>query len=125
MTHSFYNCMLVAAGGAAGAVCRYLMGFMPFKQYAQYPINTLIVNIIGTFLIGFISSCAHRHADADPRWILFLQIGFCGGFTTLSSVTLEFLELNNMGQYVTAVAYYAATIILCAFATWGGVASGR
>lgn len=115
------NCILVAVGGAVGAVSRYLMGFLPFKNGFCFPVNTLIVNLLGTFCIGLIAGYLHKHGSLDSRWILLLQTGFCGGFTTLSSVTLDVVNMHSSEQFFAATMYYVGTMVLCLGTTWLGL----
>ena len=115
------NCLIVAVGGSLGAVSRYLMGFLPLKAHFSFPVNTLIVNLLGTFLIGIIAGEVQRHGEWDPRWMLLWQVGFCGGFTTLSSVTLDIINMNSAGQFCHACLYYVGTMVLCLLTTWLGL----
>ena len=82
------ECIIVGMGGFIGAVCRYLVGLLPVKESFVFPIKTFGINIIGCFLIGIITALALKNSALDPRWILFLKVGICGGFTTFSSFAL-------------------------------------
>ena len=68
--------ILVAAGGAAGAVCRYLVSLVPVK--ADFPVMTFVTNLAGAFLIGLIVGLAANRWSESPRLVLFLKTGFCG-----------------------------------------------
>ena len=83
--------ILVAAGGAAGAVCRYLVSLVPVK--ADFPVMTFVTNLAGAFLIGLIVGLAANRWSESPRLVLFLKTGFCGGFTTFSTFSLETVQL--------------------------------
>ena len=74
------ECIIVGMGGFIGAVCRYLVGLLPVKESFVFPIKTFGINIIGCFLIGIIAALALKNSALDPRWILFLKVGICGGF---------------------------------------------
>ena len=113
------NCIFVGLGGFLGACGRYWMGSIPFYQSMPFPIGTLIINLIGAFFIGCI-------AGAVPLgWIstkqqLFLQTGFCGGFTTFSTFSLETLTLLDQGRWGTAGIYICFSVCLCLFGVWCG-----
>ena len=87
------NLFAVGVGGALGAVCRYLIGQMISKLGNGFPLGTFAVNIIGCFAIGLIVGFVGKHNDFDPGFVLFLQTGICGGFTTFSTLSLESLIL--------------------------------
>ncbi|MDE7228916.1 MAG: fluoride efflux transporter CrcB [Oscillospiraceae bacterium] len=98
------NCCVVGAGGFVGAVLRYLLGLVPIK--------TLVVNIIGCFVIGIIAGLAEKPLAEYPRLVLFLKVGICGGFTTFSSFALETGDLMSGGRYAAAAAYALASAVL-------------
>lgn len=76
------NCIIVGIGGAAGAVLRYLIGLVPIGKGGSFPVSTFLINIAGALAIGIIAALALRHDSPDPKLVLFLQTGICGGFTT-------------------------------------------
>lgn len=104
------DCFAVAAGGAIGAVCRYLIGKLPIGSSDGFPIKTFIVNIIGCFLIGFVAALALKQFEDSPRLVLFLKVGICGGFTTFSSFALETGRLMENGAYLTAAIYVILSV---------------
>lgn len=104
------NCLAVGAGGFIGAVLRYLITLLPLKT--EFPLKTLAVNMIGCFAIGIIAGLAENRLAEDPRLILFLKVGICGGFTTFSSFALETDGLISNGRYMAAGAYAAASVLL-------------
>ena len=83
------NCLAVGLGGFVGAVCRYLLGLIPLRNGHGFPVTTMIVNVLGAFAIGCIVGLVAKHTDLDPRVVLFLKTGICGGFTTFSTFALE------------------------------------
>ena len=107
------DCLCVGFGGAAGAISRYLLGFLPFKPDNGFPLITMMINIAGAFVIGAITILASRHMITDPRMILFLKVGLCGGFTTFSSFSLETLGLLQNGEAVLATVYALLSVVLC------------
>ena len=114
------NCFVVGVGGFVGAVCRYLMGMIPMKNPENFPVTTLLVNIIGAFVIGCIVSVAAKHGKADPRLILFLKTGLCGGFTTFSTFALETTDLLGSGKLAVAAAYVLLSLVLGVAAVFAG-----
>ena len=79
------ECIVVGAGGFIGAVCRYLIGLIPVNENLAFPVKTFAINILGSFVIGLIAGLALKNNALNPRVVLFLKVGICGGFTTFSS----------------------------------------
>ncbi|MCR5600384.1 MAG: fluoride efflux transporter CrcB [Ruminococcus sp.] len=104
------DCLAVAAGGAIGAVCRFLIGKLPIGSTDGFPIKTFIVNIVGCFMIGLAAALTLKQFSDSPRLVLFLKVGICGGFTTFSSFALETGELMEKGSYITASAYVILSV---------------
>lgn len=98
------QCLIVAAGGAAGAVLRYLMGLLPMNPENGFPFKTFLINVIGAFVIGLVAAAATKNS-LNPRLVLFLKVGICGGFTTFSSFALETEALMAKGQNGVASLY--------------------
>jgi fluoride exporter len=104
----YKNILCVAAGGAFGSVLRYGISLVPVK--ADIPLQTFITNIAGALLIGFITAFAVLRAEQTgsripARLLLLLKTGFCGGFTTFSTFSLETLSLFEKGHAATGTAY--------------------
>ena len=95
--------LFVALGGAAGAVSRYAISLIPVKS--GFPILTLITNIIGAVLIGFIAGIVGSKNEISKNTILFWKTGVCGGFTTFSTFSLEAYNLFENGKHVMGVLY--------------------
>ena len=104
------DCLIVAAGGAIGAVCRFLIGKLPIDSSDGFPMKTFIVNVFGCFLIGLVAALALKQFSAPPKLVLFLKVGICGGFTTFSSFALETSGLMEKGSYITAASYIILSI---------------
>ena len=109
------NLLAVGLGGALGAVCRYLIGLVIPKLDSGFPLATFAVNLIGCFVIGLIVGILGKHGNLEPRLVLFLQTGICGGFTTFSTFSLETLTLLEEGRYTAAVLYIVLSIALGLF----------
>lgn len=107
------NCLAVGAGGFLGAILRYLIGLAPIRESTAFPVNTLLVNVLGAFAIGCVTVFALQHADADPRLVLFLKTGICGGFTTFSTFALETSDLMKNGMPGMALLYVLLSVLLC------------
>jgi CrcB protein len=116
----------VAFGGALGSVARFALGnAMTVALGAQFPWGTLLINIIGSFVISFVGmltgNAARFPLPYEAR--IFVTVGICGGFTTFSTFSLQTVELVRAGQPGRAAAYAVASGILCIAACALGVAS--
>jgi CrcB protein len=102
--------MLVGAGGLLGSVARYSATLI-FSPYAPgFPFSTFAVNIIGSFLIGFLGELAVASTLVSPEARLFFVTGFCGGFTTFSAYMFESTALMKDGQIFYASIYLVGSI---------------
>ena len=104
----------VGAGGFLGAVCRYLLGLIPWQ--GEFPLITFIINFTGAVIIGFVAEFMFQRAgDYNANLMLFLRTGFCGGYTTLSALGVETITLFQKGSYLLGGAYalgsLAATLV--------------
>ena len=106
------ECLFVGVGGFIGSVCRYLIGLIPVSPSNGFPVKTLAINIIGAFAIGLIAAAAAKNADMDPRLVLLLKTGVCGGFTTFSTFALEISDLMRSGSWGAAIAYMLISLVL-------------
>jgi len=107
------NCLYVGAGGMLGAVIRYLLSLLPVKADNGFPVITFMINIIGSFCIGLIIALTGKHVNVNPRLILFLKVGLCGGFTTFSTFSIEALQLIQNGKYLVSFLYMILSVALC------------
>lgn len=114
--------LLVGAGGFAGSVARFLSQQLALKYYpSSFPWGTLLVNIIGCFLIGLIYALAEKGTLLSPEVRLLLATGFCGGFTTFSSFAYENIALMRDGQWMYAFFYIVASVIVGLVAAYLGL----
>ena len=105
--------LLVAAGGAAGSVCRHLVGLAALRLLgAGFPWGTLAVNVAGSFAMGVFIGLLALRFQGSPELRLLVATGFLGGFTTLSAFSLDTLVLYERGQPGLAAAYVGATLVL-------------
>ena len=105
--------LLVAIGGAVGSVLRFLCGTIVAQRFeTSMPYGTLSVNLIGSLLIGIFWGFLSRESVPNSWMVPLLMIGFCGGFTTFSSFSLENVKLMESGQWMTALVYIFSSNIL-------------
>jgi len=115
----FLNCVFVGLGGFVGSVLRYLVSLIPLRHDSGFPLLTLAINVLGAFALGLIMAAAGRNPSFDPRTLLFLKVGLCGGFTTFSTFALEAQGLLSGGKPGTAVLYMLLSVVLCVGAVYG------
>lgn len=101
---------LVGVGGFLGSVARYVVALLLAPVAPGFPFSTLTVNILGSFLIGFLGELAISTTLVSPEARLFLVTGFCGGFTTFSAYMFENSALLKDGQLFYASIYLAGSI---------------
>ena len=104
----FIKCLAVGIGGFLGSVLRYLLSEIPVKQI-NYPVNTLITNIIGAVIIGMVVSYADK-TGMRPEKLLLLKTGFCGGLTTFSTFSHETFKLIENGSLLLAGSYVILSV---------------
>lgn len=117
--------LLVGTGGFIGSVFRFLITrFAAFQWDATFPYGTFLVNITGCLIIGIIYGAALKQiSSAEMR--LLLATGFCGGFTTFSSFSFEFLVLLREGHQNLAFLYATGSMTLGLIAVWVGLLFAR
>jgi CrcB protein len=123
MSSTFWTYFLIAFGGALGSVARFWFSGVVANTIGQtFPWGTLLVNISGSFVIGFFAALT----GPDGRWLVgaagrqFFMIGVCGGYTTFSSFSLQTLDLMREGDWLKAGANSAASLVLCLLTVWLG-----
>ena len=105
------NVMLVGLGGFVGSVFRYLVAIaIPFTA-GGFPYATLAVNLVGSFIIGFVSELAISTTMISPETRLLLTTGFCGGLTTFSTAMYETMALGRDAQALYAGLYVAGSLL--------------
>ncbi len=105
--------LFIALGGATGAVARYLLSNWVHGLWeGQWPVGTLLVNVVGSFGMGIIFVLIERHfIHPDWRWVL--MVGFLGAFTTFSTFSLEAVSLIEAGHVAHAMGYIGASAVFC------------
>ncbi len=113
----------IALGSALGGVARYaLNGYVADRLGDAFPWGTLLINVTGSFAIGFF----YTLTAPDGRWAvgqegrLFFMVGICGGYTTFSAFSLQSLNLIRGGDCLRAGGYVAASVAFCLVAVWLG-----
>ena len=116
------NILLVGFGGGLGAISRFLVNEVSFKYLLiTYPFGTLLVNVLGCFLIGLFLGLSMPEKDSS---YYFFIIGFLGSFTTMSAFTHQTLLMMNT-NFLLAASYIIATIMLSIAATYFGAILSR
>ena len=115
------NILLVGFGGFAGSVARYFVSKLNLSiEFYSIPVGTLTVNILGSFIIGFLVGIAEKSMLMSHDLRLLLMVGFCGGFTTFSSFANENLMLMHNGQFLTVLLYAGVSIFFGFLAVYLG-----
>lgn len=105
----------VFLGGGCGSICRWGLSLW-LKRFAVtlggLPVHTLAANLLGCMLIGLFTAWLAK--QPNPQMALLLTTGFCGGFTTFSTFSLEMLDLLRSGHAGMAVLYLVLSLLVCA-----------
>ena len=113
----------IAVGSALGGVARYWCSGVTARLIGEtFPWGTIVVNVIGSFIIGFFGTLTgpDGRVFASSTTRQFVMIGICGGYTTFSSFSLQTLNLMNDGEWLYAGANITLSVILCLIAVWAG-----
>lgn len=112
--------LMVALGGALGSVARFGLSNLIAARYAgSFPVATLIVNISGSLVIGYLAATTMNYSTRA-----FLMVGVCGGYTTFSAFSLQNLQLLQSGNYYYAGLNTALSVVLCMAGVWVGYLAG-
>ena len=117
----------VALGGACGAVVRFLVSSGLYQWLGRgFPYGTLVVNVVGSFLIGLLTEALILQRVAITlEYRAAILVGFIGAFTTFSTFSLETIYLIEQGSLTKAALNIAASVLGCLFAVWIGLLCGR
>jgi CrcB protein len=113
----------VMLGSALGGGARfYLSGLAAERIGEVFPVGTLVVNVSGSFVIGFVATLTgpDGRVFVGPDARLFVMAGICGGYTTFSSFSLQTLNLARAGETLLAGANIVLSVVLCLLAVWAG-----
>ena len=117
------NYLWIGLGSALGGMARYGCSGLAARYIgAAFPWGTLIVNVAGSLIIGFLATLAVTDGRllVSPDARAFLMIGVCGGFTTFSAFSIETLDLARDGDWLWAGANVVLSVVLCLLAVWLG-----
>ena len=113
--------LAVALGGAAGALARHGVSSAVAAAFGtRFPLGTLVVNVAGSFAMGWLFALFIGRVDLSPELRLLLTTGLLGAFTTFSTFSVETLVLLQAGRWLAAVANVALSVALCLGAAWLG-----
>ena len=109
----FKTILIVGSGGFIGSVARFYVSKLNLHvDFLSIPVGTLLVNVLGCFVIGFLTGIADKSAILTVEWRMFLMVGICGGFTTFSSFANENLMLLHNGLLLSILLYTGLSILL-------------
>ena len=118
--------LVVLVGGGAGALARYVAASLIMTRFGgKFPLGTLVINVTGSFLIGFLMTIMTERFHLDPIWRLLLVVGFLGGYTTFSSFEWETYTAVREGALWTGMLNVVSSVTLGYVAVWLGVILAR
>jgi CrcB protein len=118
--------LLIGIGGFLGANARYLVGGWIAERFgAAFPYGTLVINVSGSFILGFFLVFISERLFVHPNWRLFFAIGFLGAYTTFSTFSFESLALIQERAYLLAMANMVGSVLLGLTAALGGMIVAR
>ncbi len=116
----------IAGGGAVGALMRFWVAGWVYGLLGRgFPWGTLVVNVSGSLLMGFLYVMLVERLAVAAEWRALLLVGFLGAFTTFSTFSLETLSLIEDGQLLRAMMNVLLSVVLCIVAAWVGMVLGR
>ncbi len=117
--------LIISLGGALGTAARYWLATWVALRFGEtFPFGTMIINVLGSFIIGFFAALTLPEGRllVSPQLRNFVMIGICGGFTTFSSFSFQTLRLLQDGQITWASLNILGSVILCLVGVWLGYA---
>ena len=116
----------IAIGGALGALSRFWLGRAADAWFGTaFPWGILLVNVLGSFLIGIAFVLMVERSGLSPVWRAITMTGFLGAFTTFSTFSLQTLALIQEDRFLAAAGYVIASVVVCVAAAWGGMMIAR
>jgi len=103
---------LLVIFGAAGTLARYgLQGLVQQRTGGTFPVGTLVVNLLGCFLLGGVAEYGFQHLALAPEWRIGITVGFFGAFTTFSTFSYETVRMLEDGAWLAAAVYLGLSLI--------------
>jgi len=125
MTNPWGLSVIIGLGGFAGSIARYGLSIASQRYSIEWPFGTLAANLLGCLAIGLITELSDKGGIVSPEIRLMLATGFCGGFTTMSSMVYETAEMIRASEYFHATLYAAGTFLFSMFAFVAGIMAVR
>lgn len=119
------NLAIIFVGGGLGSMSRFLIGKACLSVSNNFPLGTLSVNILSSLILGLTVGFSLLKLNLSPLVRLFITVGFCGGFSTFSSFSLETFELFKSSQPLLAIINIFSNVILCLIGIAGGIGMAR
>jgi CrcB protein len=117
--------LLISLGAVIGANLRYFVAQRVAGVMPEFPLGTLIINISASLILGFFLVWTTERVLADPRWRLFIAVGFCATYSTYSSYAFETFDLFQKGHVPMALVNVLVTNVVCFIAVVAGAAIAR
>jgi len=118
--------LMVGIGGFVGAIARFWLGsYIGGKMGTRFPYGTFVINISGSFLIGFILAVLTAKAHLSPNWRYLIPVGFIGAYTTFSTFEFETLRTIQDGQFLIASLNVVLSVMIGFIAVWVGAIAAR
>ena len=118
--------LIISIAAILGANLRYVLSRVAAHEFGPvFPFGTLIINIVGSFIVGLFVIWTTERVLVDPRWRLLVVVGFCGSFTTFSSYAFETMSFFEHGQWGLMLANILGNNLLCLAGALAGMALAR
>ena len=118
--------LAISIAAILGANLRFLLSRVAAREFGPvFPFGTLIINIVGSFIVGLFVVWTTERVLVDPRWRLLVVVGFCGSFTTFSSYAFETMSFFEHGQWGLMLANMFGNNLLCLAGALAGMALAR
>jgi len=120
------NFLVISVAAIVGANLRFFLSRLAAKEFGPvFPYGTLIINILGSFIVGFFVIWTSERVLLEPRWRLLVVVGFCGSFTTFSSYAFETMSYFEQGQWGLMLTNFLSNNLLCLGSALVGMALAR
>jgi len=122
MNATITQLIAIGFGGAIGSMLRFVIAMI---WRSGSPLGTLTVNLLGSLLLGFLVAASLLLGELKPHWRLMITVGFCGGFTTFSTFSVQTMELLQTGRWWIAIGNICANVIGCVLLSFLGYWIGK